>query len=59
VNLIGFAPTGTVGQPYIKFIVIPDQRFDILPKRNQVLLIDPTIAESITVTLQDASSRKA
>jgi hypothetical protein len=59
VNLIGFAPTGTGGQPYIKFIVIPDQRFDILPKRNQVLLIDPTIAESITVTLQDASSRKA
>jgi len=59
VNLMGFAPTGTGSLTYIKFICTPDQRFDIIPSRNQILLIDSRIPESTTITLQDAAVRKA
>jgi hypothetical protein len=58
VNLISFAPTGTGSIPYIKFNVVPDQRYDIVPKRNQILLVDATIPESVTITMQDAAVRK-
>jgi len=58
VNLIGFAPTGTGTTTYIKFIVTPDQRFDIIPKMNQVLVIDQNSPDSITINLQDAAVRK-
>lgn len=57
VNLIDFNPTGTGTLSYIKFTVVPDQRFDIIPKRNQVLLIDNTIPNGITITLRDAGTR--
>jgi len=58
VNLVGFAPTSSGKLPYIKFIVTPDQRFDIVPKRNQVLLVDQSIPESIVINLQDAAARR-
>jgi hypothetical protein len=57
VSLVGFNPTGTGSLPYIKFIVTPDQRFDLVPKRNQILTIDTTIPESITINLQDSAIR--
>ena len=58
VTLVGFAPTGTGTIPYIQFNVVPDQRFDIVPKRNQILLIDPSLQNGINLTLQDSSTRK-
>lgn len=58
INLIGFAPTGTGKDPFIKFIVVPDQRFDIIPRRNQVLRIEGSLPESITINLQDSGVRK-
>ena len=58
VSLVGFAPTGTGSLPYIQFNVIPDQRYDIVPKRNQILLIDPSLQGGVNLTLQDSSVRR-
>lgn len=58
VNLIGFAPVNTGSSPYVKFIVTPDQRFDIVPARNQILKIDPSLSESIKIILQDSAIRR-
>ena len=58
VSIVGLAPTSSGRLPYISFSVVPDQRFDIVPKRNQVLIIDPSVPESITINLQDAAARR-
>ena len=58
VNLVGFAPTGSGTLPYIQFTVVPDQRYDIVPKRNQVLVIDSSLENGIVITLNDAAVRK-
>jgi hypothetical protein len=58
VDLNGFAPTGTGTKSYIQFNVIPDQSVDILPKRNQILVINPSLANGIVVKMYDASARK-
>jgi len=58
VNLVGFAPTGSGSLPYIQFTVIPDQRYDIIPKRNQVLAIDSSLQNAIIITMDDAAIRK-
>jgi hypothetical protein len=57
VEIIGLNPTSTGTLPYIRFTVSPDQRFDIVPKRNQVLLIDNTFPGSINITMSDAAIR--
>lgn len=57
VELLSFNPTGTGTFSYIKFTVIPDQRYDIIPKRNQILLIDASIPGSVNVILNDAAAR--
>ena len=59
VLLNAFNPTGTGTKPYIKFVVTPDQRFDIIPSRNQILVYDPSILDSLIITLQDYAVRKA
>ncbi len=58
INLTRFAPTGTILTPYVKFIVTPDQKFDIVPKRNQILDVDFSMPESVVINLQNAASRK-
>ena len=58
INLIGFAPTGTGTLTYIRVNVVPDQRYDIVPKRNQILVIDPNISDAVNIQFQDISVRK-
>lgn len=58
INLIGFSPTATTTDPFIKLIVVPDQKYDIVPQRNQILLIDSSISDSAIITTYDASARK-
>lgn len=57
VSMTAFNPMGTGTAPYIKFIVTPDQKFDIVPKRNQVLVVDSSMTESIVINLQDSATR--
>lgn len=56
-NFISFSPSISGNFPYIRVEVIPDQRYDIVPKRNQVLLVDETIADSIVIDLRDSATR--
>lgn len=56
VNLRGFLPIGTGTLPYIVFGVVPDQRFDIIPKRNQVLQVDTNSQTAITVNFLDSAT---
>lgn len=56
-NLISFNPSISGNFPYIRVEVIPDQRYDIVPKRNQILLVDETIADSIVIDLRDSAIR--
>jgi hypothetical protein len=58
INLIEFAPTGTGTLTYIRVNVVPDQRYDIVPKRNQILVIDPNISDAVNIQFQDISVRK-
>ena len=58
VNLTAFAPTGTGRLSYINFVAVPDQKFDIIPKRNQVVLVDMNSPDSTTINLQDAAVRR-
>lgn len=55
VTLQGFAPTSTGNLPYITLMVVPDQRYDIVPKRNQILLVDMNSFDSLRTNLQDAA----
>jgi len=57
VSIMSFNPIDTGNLPYIRIQVIPDQRYDIVPKRNQVLLVDASIQDSILIELQDAATR--
>ena len=56
VILSSFNPIGTGLLPYITFEVVPDQRFDIIPKRNQVLELDPNSQAAITINLLDSAT---
>lgn len=57
ISITNFVPIGTGELPYIKFEVIPDQRFDIVPKRAQVLTVDNrNIGSAIKVNFLDTSS---
>jgi hypothetical protein len=58
VTLVGFAPTSPGTLPYVTFSVAPDQRYDIVPKRNQILVIDTSIPEALTINLQDSLARR-
>lgn len=58
VTLVGFAPTSPGTLPYVSFSVVPDQRYDIVPKRNQILVIDTSIPEALTINLQDSLARR-
>lgn len=58
VTLVGFAPTSPGTLPYVTFSVVPDQRYDIVPKRNQILVIDTSIPEALTINLQDSLARR-
>jgi hypothetical protein len=58
-SLTGFAPTGTGTKPFIQINAVPDQTKDIVPKRNQVLFIDPSLDGGLVVRLTDSSSRRA
>jgi hypothetical protein len=58
-SLTGFAPTGTGTKPFIQINAVPDQTKDIVPKRNQVLFIDPSLDGGLIVRLTDSSSRRA
>lgn len=55
-SLIGFNPVGTGELPYIIFEVVPDQTFDIIPKRNQVLELDPNSNNSIKINFLDSAA---
>jgi hypothetical protein len=55
VSMSGFNPVGTGELAYIVFEVTPDQRFDIIPKRNQVLTLDPNAANPIRVNFIDTA----
>lgn len=57
VSLVSFFPASTGSLPYIRIQAIPDQKFDIVPKRNQILLVDSSIPDSIIIQLQDAATR--
>lgn len=57
VSMTNFVPIGTGELPYIKFEVVPDQRFDIVPKRSQVLTIDSrSIGSAIKINFIDTST---
>ena len=58
VTLVGFAPTSPGTLPYVTFSVAPDQRYDIVPKRNQILVIDTSIPEALIINLQDSLARR-
>ena len=55
VNLVNFNPYSSNKLSYIEISVEPDQRFDIVPKRNQILKIDENISGSIVVDTVDVS----
>ena len=57
VSLIGFRPTGTGKLSYISLEVTPDQRFDLTPKRNQVLRIDQSLENGIVISMLDSATR--
>lgn len=56
ISLTDFTPIGTGELPYITLEVVPDQRFDILPKRNQVLLLDISAPSSVNVNFIDTAA---
>jgi hypothetical protein len=56
VSMTAFNPVGTGELPYITFEVVPDQRFDIIPKRNQVLELDPNAATPVKINFLDSGS---
>jgi hypothetical protein len=56
VVMSGFNPVGTGSIPYITFEVTPDQRVDIIPKRNQVLLIDNNSPNPIKISFVDTAT---
>lgn len=58
-SLTGFAPTGTGTKPFIQINAVPDQTMDIVPKRNQVLFIDPSLDRGLVVRMTDSSARRA
>lgn len=55
-DLVKFLPTGTGTLPYINIDVVPDQRYDIIPKRNQVLVIDRDGELPITINFIDSAT---
>lgn len=57
VSLISFNPTGTGILSYIMISVVPDQRFDLIPKRNQIIKIDSALKNSVIITVQDVGAR--
>ena len=56
ISLSSFNPVGTGQQPYIIFEVTPDQRYDLIPKRNQILELDPDSGSSISIDFIDTAA---
>lgn len=55
VSIVGLSVASSGTDPYIKIVVVPDQRYDIHPLRNQILIVDSALPESINITLQDSA----